>query len=676
MKRYNKGGDKKSIMFLDQNKNKNQKVNLNLNNFRNVKNPDLMNALTIGGATFLGSSGIGSINTATKQKKGKKSVYDQYIQDQGGQSFIDRCSTGDCPNMPYYNPDQKWFYNAADRAGDMYENLGYHTGSASAGTSNDFSAYRAVKQGEKEGTILSKEDLNKKYMQNISKGLKQGVITGGASYLLNKALDNTKFGRRLQNKLGMDINLGIYKQDGGFKEAFREARNAGKETFTWSGKSYHTRTKEEEKKKDYSLHELFEKQGGMPDGSVSFPYRGNKGRNVYIEESQNPDGTLKIVKPNKKQNGGVKKYATAGMYDANVIPGSMNSTTNIVMQESDPSILLQNQQGLQGKVDELQRKGSEISTEISEMEANQEAEVNAAANKVNSKGDAAVGAVQKGMDFAKKQGWFKNMGTAAPTNINMPSLSAGSLSTPSFTPTSQLLSGTPGITPPSALSSGLNVPTLGGGVGGGGTFGSASLGADKLGASLGSGALQNLGTEAASKWAGFGKQGMEFGKWAQSGTKMGALGAKAGKFLTSGAGLGTVASLAGSGISKLSDDNDATKSNVGEYSGSILSGAGTGASIGSVIPGVGTAIGAAAGALYGAGKQFFGTRAAQKKDNLIKAQKRAKIQEYNETLDDQMGSQLARARAGEMEQKTYSGYDLGRNVTYGLGGLKMPRYGY
>ena len=45
-----------------------------------------------------------------------------------------------------------------------------------------------------------------------------------------------------------------------------------------------------------------------------------------------------------------------------------------------------------------------------------------------------------------------------------------------------------------------------------------------------------------------------------------------------------------------------------------------------------------------------------------------------------MGSQLALARAGEMEQKTYSGYDLGRNVTYALGGgrgmREMPRYGY
>ena len=173
---------------------------------------------------------------------------------------------------------------------------------------------------------------------------------------------------------------------------------------------------------------------------------------------------------------------------------------------------------------------------------------------------------------------------------------------------------------------------------------------------------------------------MEFGKLAAKGTQGAKLAAGAGKFLTSGAGLGTVATLAGKGISKLSDDNDATKSNVGEYSGSILSAAGTGASFGSMLGPVGTAVGAIGGAIYGAGKQFIGTRKAKQEKERLDADKKLKIEEYNEQLEDQMGSQLARARAGEMEQKTYSGYDLGRNVTYRLGGGKvmrgMPRYGY
>lgn len=601
MRKYDKGGPKKkkSIMFLDEGENKNQKLNLNLRNFRNVKNPDLMNALTIGGATFLGSSGIGSVNTATKQKKGKKSVYDQYIQDQGGQSFIDRCSTGDCPNMPYYNPDQKWFYNAADRAGDMYENLGYHTGSASAGTSNDFSAYQAVKQGEREGTILSKENLNKKYMQNISKGLKQGVIAGGTSYLLNKALDNTRFGRRLQNKLGMDINLGIYKQDGG----------------------------------------------------------------------------------QRAKEGGVKKYATAGMYNNTMPQGLANSTTNIVGAERNSAVLAQNQAGIQSVADNLQRKNEQLGSELAEDKSRAKQEQDEAAANVGKGTDQALGVAGKALKSEKGQSFLKNIFAkkAAPKitgSLSGSGTAASSLTTPIATaPTSQLLGATPGITAPSALSSGLSVPTVGGGIGGGGAFGGASLGADKLAANLGTGALTNAAS-GASKFAGFGKQGMEFAKLAQSGTKAGALAAGAGKFLTSGAGLGTVATLAGKGISKLSDDNRADRSNTGEYAGSILSAAGTGASFGSVIPGIGTAIGAGVGALYGAGKQYFGTQKAKKIKAAQDSKQRRKQEEYNATLQDQMGAQLTQARVGEMEQKTYSGYDMGTNVTYRLGGgrMQMPRY--
>ena len=42
------------------------------------------------------------------------------------------------------------------------------------------------------------------------------------------------------------------------------------------------------------------------------------------------------------------------------------------------------------------------------------------------------------------------------------------------------------------------------------------------------------------------------------------------------------------------------------------------------------------------------------------------------------GAQQANVRAGALKQKTYSGYDLGRNISAQLGGLRMgtPRYGY
>ena len=148
------------------------------------------------------------------------------------------------------------------------------------------------------------------------------------------------------------------------------------------------------------------------------------------------------------------------------------------------------------------------------------------------------------------------------------------------------------------------------------------------------------------------------------------------KFATSGAGLGTIASLAGMGISKLSDDGDPTKSNFGEYSGSILSSAGTGAGIGSLLGPVGTAVGAGIGALYGAGKQFFGTRKAKREERRLARAKKKKVDKYNKELVTNLASANAQARAGEIEQKTYSGYDLGRNVVARYGGnrLQMPKY--
>tara|TARA_R110002012_G_scaffold1455_18_gene6204 strand:- start:1596 stop:2822 length:1227 start_codon:yes stop_codon:yes gene_type:complete len=148
------------------------------------------------------------------------------------------------------------------------------------------------------------------------------------------------------------------------------------------------------------------------------------------------------------------------------------------------------------------------------------------------------------------------------------------------------------------------------------------------------------------------------------------------KFATSGAGIGTIASLAGTGISMLSDDGDPTKSNFGEYSGSILSSAGTGASIGSLLGPVGTAVGGAVGALYGAGKQFFGTRKAKREEARLAKIKKKKTDKYNKQLVDNLATANAQARAAEQKQKTYSGYDLGRNVVARYGGnrLQMPSY--
>tara|TARA_R110000737_G_scaffold165420_2_gene192851 strand:+ start:353 stop:703 length:351 start_codon:yes stop_codon:yes gene_type:complete len=53
--------------------------------------------------------------------------------------------------------------------------------------------------------------------------------------------------------------------EGTFGEAFALARKAGKKTFTWGGKSYHTKTKEETQTEKYKDNKP--KRGGYPGTS-------------------------------------------------------------------------------------------------------------------------------------------------------------------------------------------------------------------------------------------------------------------------------------------------------------------------------------------------------------------------------------------------------------------------
>ena len=56
----------------------------------------------------------------------------------------------------------------------------------------------------------------------------------------------------------------------------------------------------------------------------------------------------------------------------------------------------------------------------------------------------------------------------------------------------------------------------------------------------------------------------------------------------------------------------------------------------------------------------------------------AAANKYNQELSEKLIAAQSSARAGELEQKTYSGYDLGRNITAKFGGMRMgtPRYGF
>ena len=190
-----------------------------------------------------------------------------------------------------------------------------------------------------------------------------------------------------------------------------------------------------------------------------------------------------------------------------------------------------------------------------------------------------------------------------------------------------------------------------------------------------------LGTEALKQT---GKEGFKKAMMSTTGVGTSGVGTGLTKFATSGAGIGTIASLAGMGVTALSDDNDPTKLNFGEGAGATLSGIGTGLGaaalagtvMGSAVPLVGNIVGAALGAAYGLGKALVGRKKARKAKQKFEQEKKRKIEEHNKKLSKNLGTQAAIVRTGELEQKTYSGYDLGKNVTYRLGGKMQPLMKY
>jgi len=131
------------------------------------------------------------------------------------------------------------------------------------------------------------------------------------------------------------------------------------------------------------------------------------------------------------------------------------------------------------------------------------------------------------------------------------------------------------------------------------------------------------------------------------------------------------------------DDGDATTWNAGEATGDILAKAGSyagyGAMIGSVVPVVGNAVGAAAGAVIGAGvatwQGLANRKKARKEKAAAEAKAKRKADETNTKTTKSFASQMARTNAAEMKAKTYSGYDLGNNVTARQGGFApLPQW--
>ena len=126
--------------------------------------------------------------------------------------------------------------------------------------------------------------------------------------------------------------------------------------------------------------------------------------------------------------------------------------------------------------------------------------------------------------------------------------------------------------------------------------------------------------------------------------------------------IGTAASLVGEGIKKVSDDKDATTLNVGETSGTLLSGGGKGAGMAATlgmlapalaVPGIGW-IGA------GIGAAWAGLSALNKRRKERKEEKKMK-----EELEKQEAYAQHKSGAARQLGQSYSGFDYGVNLKLG-----------
>jgi len=318
-------------------------------------------------------------------------------------------------------------------------------------------------------------------------------------------------------------------------------------------------------------------------------------------------------KVNKK-----RKYVTGGMYASNMLPQGIapGSTANTVFNENDPEKQALREESLNAEVDRQKEESAAMATEMAQKQQADAAKIEADAQQFKAKSAALETGVSKGIgqitDIASK--------LKKPGDLNW----AGRIAQ-----RGQL--------------------------------------ASKAGNVKKAGRL----AKRSAKLTEWGNQAGQAAKFGQATTK-------AGQMLRNPNAIGQVASLAGQGIDMLSDDKDATTMNFGETSGKTLAGIGQGigaassaaALMGTSLGPIGTAVGAVGGALYGVGKGLVQRKKARKEKARMDSERHQMIQDHNRKLTETVGSQMAQARAGELEQKTYSGYDLGRNITARYGGVK------
>jgi hypothetical protein len=109
---------------------------------------------------------------------------------------------------------------------------------------------------------FAKQALKRKLAEAAAKGTGAAALGVGAAGVgealvpKSKAKDEAAKPKREESKMGSSKNADAGTGRGtstfgsgnkSFKEAFREARNAGQDNFTWNGKKYSTETAEEKK---------------------------------------------------------------------------------------------------------------------------------------------------------------------------------------------------------------------------------------------------------------------------------------------------------------------------------------------------------------------------------------------------------------------------------------------
>ena len=325
-----------------------------------------------------------------------------------------------------------------------------------------------------------------------------------------------------------------------------------------------------------------------------------------IRKSKYTNGGMKFYKSGGMHymNGGLprygqkRKFQTGGsIYDDNTVQsagqGGVGSTASLVFQESNPELQEQRLQALDAAKTQSIEQAEDTSNKVEQIQVEGQAQADFDAQQAKdtylAKEEGLASTAKSVYDTANQAGAFN--GIKATRAANLAATTAGG--TVSSSSVGALNAGSQAIGKGIAQNTGQVVAK---------DFGTGLVrnklvgeGAKTIGGGVAKGTMSGAsligeGAKAGGKMAGFGGAGA---------TGIGTLG----KFATSGAGLGIAANLIGSGISKWSDDGDPTKSNFGEYSGSILSSAGTGASYGSFLGPVGTLFGGIAGGIYGGAKR-------------------------------------------------------------------------